>query len=86
MVDDGARIVYLPDFGSKRGAVVFAQGFESHESQTFDTRQLEGAGYFFSILSMQGYRRYRREHFIETLVDWVISGLLSVAQIGIQTS
>jgi hypothetical protein len=31
---------------------------------------LQVAGYFFSILSLETYARYRREHFIETLVDW----------------
>ena len=68
--DDGARVVYVPDFGSKRGAVVFAQDFEADSGRRFDTKPLEGAGYFFSILSLPRYSRYRREHFIETLLDW----------------
>ena len=68
--DDPARIVYLPDFGSRRGAVIFVQDFDAPALERFDTKTLEGAGYFFSIVSMQGYAHYRREHFIETLVDW----------------
>src|SRR4051812_20595653 len=70
VLDDVARIVYLPDFGSKRGAVVFVQDFEASKSARFHTKPLEAAGYFFSILSIQAYRHYRREDFIETLVDW----------------
>src|SRR5215831_2949953 len=68
--DDPARVLFLPDFGSKRGAVVFAQDFEARPLESVDTKTLQAAGYFFSILSLQVYSHYRREHFIETLVDW----------------
>jgi hypothetical protein len=68
--DDDARIVYLPDFGGKHGAVVFVQDFEAPVLERFDTKPLQVAGYFFSILSLQGYSRYKREDFIETLMDW----------------
>ena len=64
--DDGARVVYLPDFGSKRGAVVFAQDFEADPAERFSTKPLQLAGYFFSVLSSQGYSRYRREDFIDS--------------------
>jgi hypothetical protein len=68
--DDAARIVYLPDFGSKRGAVVFAQDFAADPDARFNTKALKAAGYFFSILSLQGYSHYSRQDFIDTLVDW----------------
>jgi len=68
--DDADRIVYLPDFGSKRGTVVFVQDFDAPTLERFGTRPLKAAGYFFSILSLESYARYKREHFIETLLDW----------------
>ena len=68
--DDADRVVYLPDFGSKRGTVVFVQDFAAPTLERFGTKPLEAAGYFFSILSLESYARYKREHFIETLVDW----------------
>jgi hypothetical protein len=68
--DDRARIVYLPDFGSKRGTVVFAQDFEASVLEHFDTASLKRAGYFCSIVSAVGHSRYDRETFMEALLDW----------------
>ena len=70
VLDDPARVVYLPDFGGKRGAVVFAQDFTASHLEKFDTKSLKAAGYFYSIVSLRGYSHYRREHFVETLLDW----------------
>lgn len=70
--DDSARVVYLPDFGGKRGAVVFVDDFGAGSRPSFDTstKLVQAAGYFFSIVSLKVYSRYNREDFIETLVDW----------------
>lgn len=68
--DDCARVVYLPDFGSERGTVVFAQDFEAVVHDHLDTAPLERAGYFWSIVSAVGHSRYNREAFIEALLDW----------------
>jgi hypothetical protein len=68
--DDPARVIYVPDFGGGRGAVVFAQDFTGPRPEQIDTKALKEAGYFWSIVSLQGYSHYRRDHFIETLVDW----------------
>jgi hypothetical protein len=68
--DDPARVIYVPDFGGRRGAVVFAQDFTEPHPEQIDTKALKEAGYFCSIVSLQGYSNYRREDFVETLVDW----------------
>ena len=68
--DDPDRVIYLPDFGGERGTVVFAQDFGASDLKEFQTDVLDAAGYYFSILSLEGYSRYERELFLETLVDW----------------
>jgi hypothetical protein len=68
--NDAARVIYVPDFGGRRGAVVFAQDFTARPLEHFDTKALKEAGYFYSIVSLQGYSCYKREHFVETLLDW----------------
>jgi hypothetical protein len=68
--DDPERIVYLPDFGSQRGTVIFAQDFAAAPLRHFDTASLRRAGYFCSTVSAIGQSKYHRRAFIEALLDW----------------
>lgn len=74
VADDPDLIVYIPDFGGRRGTFVFVQDFDAPALESFDTKPLKAAGFFFSILSLQAYAHYKRELFIETRLDWSFFG------------
>jgi len=62
---------WLPQFGSRRGAVLFA---EEASPSAASLRALADMGYFTSLLFLS-YETFDAEHFSETLDDWGYYGL-----------
>ena len=57
----------IHDFGSSLGTLVLTGATRGHDRRAFETAK--AAGYFVSILA-DGYARYDRQLFIDTLDDW----------------
>jgi len=54
---------YISNFGGPKGTVVLSESTSKHQ------KELSKLGYYVSIL-FPSYRRYSRQHFVDTLDDW----------------
>ncbi|HEX8310706.1 MAG TPA: hypothetical protein VF614_05270 [Chthoniobacteraceae bacterium] len=61
----------IREFGSPFGTLVLSGAIRGHDKRAFAAAQ--AAGYFVSVLA-DGYARYDRQSFIETLDDWQFFG------------
>ena len=69
--DSGTTVfpLFLPDFGGASGMVFCVRGVPLG-----DPAAAKQAGYYCSVLYPQGYSRYDRTMFIDTLNDWQYFG------------
>ena len=67
-------IAWVASFGSERGIVLVASTAPDHAVDEAVAGDAELAGYYWSVLDAKGYGTFKRESFIEALVDWGFKG------------
>jgi hypothetical protein len=63
-------LAYLPDFGSSNGVIVDGGHAPAFKGNRIVKDYASERNCFYSIVNLELYKVYDREHFIEMLLDW----------------